>query len=125
MIDTRDIAEIAALCLIERENSAAVLPTKIIEIHGPDVITSDSAIALSSRVLGRDVIYPGDDLRAAEERFRSEMSSAMAYDVVGMFRGFHRDGMIGDSVAIATVSELLGRRLRTYEQYAEETAIAD
>jgi hypothetical protein len=49
----------------------------------------------------------------------------MAYDVVGMFRGFHRDGMIGDSLAIAAISELLGRPLRTYEEYAQETAIAD
>ncbi len=85
------------------------LPTKIIGIHAPDAVTSDSAIALWSRVLGKPVVYLGDDLRAAEARFGSEMSSAMAYDSVTMFRGFHRYGMVADPNAMATVSKLLGR----------------
>jgi hypothetical protein len=29
MVDTRDIAEVAAVCLLERENSTTTLPTKI------------------------------------------------------------------------------------------------
>jgi len=124
MVDVRDIAEVAALSLIERENAEAPLPTKIIEIHGPDVMTSESAVALWSNILGKKVAYPGDDLRAAEERFRSTMPSAAAYDVVSMFRGFQRHGMVADPKAVDSVRQLLGRPLRTYRQYAEEAAKA-
>ena len=122
MVDARDIAEVAALSLIERERSAEPLPTKVIEIHGPDVITSESAVALWSEVLGKNISYPGDDLQAAERRLRSAMPSAMAYDVVGMFRGFQRYGMVGSADAIERVTQILGRPLRTYRQYATEVA---
>ena len=122
MVDVRDIAEVAALSLIERENAETPLPTKIIEIHGPDVMTSESAVAVWSSILGKKVTYPGDDLRAAEERFRSTMPSAAAYDTVSMFRGFQRHGMVADPKAVDSVRQLLGRPLRTYRQYVEEVA---
>ena len=122
MVDARDIAEVTALSLIERERSAELLPTRIVEIHGPDVVTSESAVALWSEVLGKNISYPGDDLQAAEKRLRSAMPSAMAYDVVGMFRGFHRYGMVGSAEAIERVTQMLGRPLRTYRQYATEVA---
>jgi hypothetical protein len=45
----------------------------------------------------------------------------MAYDVAGMFRGFQRDGMVAKPEAVDRVVKLLGRPLRTYRRYAEET----
>ena len=121
MVDARDIAEVAALSLIKRDKAPEPLPSEIIEIHGPDVVTSDSAVALWSEVLGRKVTYPGDDLHAFEKQLRSMMPSAMAYDVAGMFRGFQRDGMVAKPGAVDRVVSLLGRPLRTYRSYAEET----
>jgi len=67
MVDARDIAEIAAISLIRRDQSPDALPTERIEIHGPDVVTSQSAVALWSEVLGRNITYLGDDLRAARK----------------------------------------------------------
>jgi hypothetical protein len=116
-----DIAAVAALSLIRRDNEAKPLPTEIIEIHGPDVITGDSAAALWSEVLGRKVPYPGDDPDAFERQIGAMISSAMAYDVARMFGGFHRDGMIATPGAVDRVTKLLGRPLRTYRSYAEET----
>ena len=121
MVDARDIAEVAALSLIKRDKAPEPLPSETIEIHGPDVVTSDSAVALWSAVLGRKVTYPGDDLHAFEKQLRSKMPSAMAYDVAGMFRGFQRDGMVAKPEAVDRVVKLLGRPLRTYRSYAEET----
>ena len=122
MVDVRDIAEVAALSLIKRDQSREPLPIEIIEIHGPDVITSESAIKIWSEVLGKPVRYVGDDLSEAERRFSKVMPSAMAYDVVGMFRGFHKYGMVGSKASIDRLTALLGRRLRTYRDYAEECA---
>ena len=68
MVDAGDIGEIGAIKLIERDGSEP-LPTEIVEIHGPDVITADSAIAIWEEVLGKEVTYAGDDLRQFEANF--------------------------------------------------------
>jgi uncharacterized protein YbjT (DUF2867 family) len=122
MVDVRDIAEVAALSLIKRDQSREPSPIETIEIHGPDVINNESAVRLWSEVLGKKIRYPGDDLRAAERRFSSFMPSAMAYDVVSMFRGFHKYGMVGSEAAIDRLTAMLGRPLRTYRDYAQECA---
>lgn len=122
MVDVRDIATVAALELIKRDTAAGPLPSEIIEIHGPDVVTGDSAAALWSEVLGRKITYPGDDLRASEKKLRAIMPSAIAYDVTRMFSGFQRDGMVAPPGAVDRITKLLGRPLRTYRKYAEETA---
>jgi len=123
MADVRDIAEVAAIELIRRDESPVPLPTEIIEIHGPEVITAQSAIRMWTDVLEKEVTYPGDDLRAFEKRFKKMMSSSVtAYDVAGMFRGFQREGMVAPAGASEKIATMLGRPLRTYRAYAEETA---
>ena len=99
------------------------LPTEIIEIHGPEVITAQSAVRMWTDVLETEVTYPGDDLRAFEKRFKKMMSSSVtAYDVAAMFRGFQREGMVAPAGASEKIATILGRPLRTYRGYAEETA---
>lgn len=122
MADARDIAEVAALELIKRDRSAAPLATEIIEIHGPDVITAQSAVRTWTEALGREVTYPGDDLQAFERKTAKMLSSALAYDVAGMFRGFQREGMVAPDGASERIAATLGRPLRTYRAYAAETA---
>ncbi len=123
MADVRDIAEVAAIELIRRDESPVPLPTEIIEIHGPEVITAQSAIRMWTDVLEKEVTYPGDDLRAFEKGFKKMMSSSVtAYDVAGMFRGFQREGMVAPAGASEKIATMLGRPLRTYRAYAEETA---
>ncbi len=122
MVDARDVGEVAAIELIRRDRSPVPLPTEIIEIHGPDVITAQSAVRIWTEVLGKEVTYPGDDLRAFEKRTESMLSSALAYDVAGMFRGFQRDGMVAPDGASERNAAMLGRPLRTYRAFAEETA---
>ena len=122
MVDARDIGEIAAIKLIERDRNEP-LPTEIVEIHGSDVVTADSAIATWKEVLGKDVTYPGDDLRQFEKTFAKMSTSEIAYDVAGMFRGFQRgSGMIGSAGAVEATAKILGRPQRTYRAYAEEMA---
>jgi len=122
MVDARDIGEVAALELIKRDRSPVPLPTEIVEIHGPDVITAQSAIRTWTEALGKEVTYPGDDLRAFEKTFGKMSSSALAYDVAGMFRGFQRDGMVAPDGASDRIAAMLGRPMRTYKAFAEEMA---
>ncbi len=122
MADARDIGEVAAIELIRRDRSPDPLPTEIIEIHGPDVITAQSAVRTWTEVLGKEVTYPGDDLRAFEKRFEKMAPNAIAYDVAGMFRGFQRDGMVAPDGASERIAAMLGRPMRTYRAFAEETA---
>ncbi len=122
MADARDIGEVAAIELIKRDRSPVPLPTEIVEIHGPDVITAQSAVRTWTEALGKEVTYPGDDLRAFEEKFTKMSSSATAYDVAGMFRGFQRDGMVAPSGSSDRIAAMLGRPMRTYKAFAEETA---
>jgi uncharacterized protein YbjT (DUF2867 family) len=122
MVDVRDIAEVAALNLMKRDRSREPVPLETIEIHGPDVINNQSGGELWSEILGKEVRYPGDDLSEAEHRLSGFMPSAMAYDVVGMFRGFLKYGMVGSKAAIDRLTAMLGRSLWTYRSYAEECA---
>lgn len=122
MVDIRDIAEVAALELLKREQCAEQPPREIVKIVGPEAFTGSSIAALWSDVLGREVAYAGDDLAAFEERFRAKAPAWMAHDNALMFRGFHRDGMRGAPGAAERLSTLLGRPLRRYRAFAEEQA---
>jgi uncharacterized protein YbjT (DUF2867 family) len=122
MVDTRDIAEIAAIELVRRETSPEPLPANLIEIVGPEVFTGQSIAQLWSEVLGEPITYAGDDLDAAEKNFGMQLPSAMAYDTALMFRGFHREGMLGSPGTAGRLAEMLGRPLRTYRAFAEEAA---
>ncbi len=46
MVDTRDIAEVAALCLLRREHAAGPLPREAIELVGPDVLTGEAVAGI-------------------------------------------------------------------------------
>lgn len=121
MADARDIAEIAALSLIRRESAAEPLPRETIEIVGPDTLAGDALAGIWSDVLGRPVSYAGDDLDAFEQQSRTRMPSWMAYDMRMMVRGFQRDGMVPKPGNLDRLTRLLGRPLRTYRSFAQET----
>lgn len=121
MIDARDIAEAAALALLQQNGFSNLPAGEVIELSGPDALTGDSAASIWTEVLGRKVTYGGHDLRAVEKQFRAKTPPQMAYDVALMFRGFVRDGMLASAGAVERLVQLLGRPLRTYRAFAEET----
>lgn len=122
MIDARDIGEIAAIELVRREQSAAPLPSERINLVGPDTLTGADAAAIWSDVLGRSIIYPGDDVAAFEQNLRQFMPPWMAFDMRLMGERFVSDGMVPEHGDIERLTTLLGRPLRTYRDFV--TAIA-
>jgi len=120
MVDARDVGEIAAIELIRREQSAAPLPLERINVVGPDTLTGAGAAAIWSDVLGRTIVYPGDDTAGFEQNLRQFMPSWMALDMRLMAERFITDGMIPDGGDVDRLTTLLGRPLRSYRDYAAQ-----
>lgn len=84
MIDTRDIAEIAeiaALELLRREQASEALALSGINLVGSGALTGADAAGNRSQVLGRPVSYGGEDTAGFEKNLLNFMPSWMAYDM--------------------------------------------
>ena len=122
MIDVRDIAEIAALELLRREQAAQPLPTTRINLVGPETLTGADIASIWSDVLGRPINYGGGDTAAFEQNLKQFMPGWMAYDMRMMGERFLTDGMLPDEGDVERLTTLLGRPLRSYCDFALETA---
>jgi uncharacterized protein YbjT (DUF2867 family) len=122
MVDTRDIAEVAAIELIRREQATGSLPLDRINLVGPDTLTGADVAAIWSEVLGRPIAYGGDDTVAFEQNLRRFMPGWMAFDMRLMAERFLTEGMRPDAGDVARLTALLGRPLRTYRDFAAEIA---
>lgn len=130
MVDARDIAEVAAIELVRRAQAPATLPVETINLVGPDTLTGSDVAAIWSDVLGRPIVYGGDDPSAFEQNLTSFMPKWTAYDMRLMAERFVSDGMIPQAGDVERLTRLLGRPLRSYRDFAsalaasEETATA-
>lgn len=124
MVDARDIAEIAALKLLRREQSATPAPQSEIDIVGPEALTGGTVAAIWAEALGRPVSYAGDDPAAFERAVGARAPAWLAYDMRVMAERFQSDGMPGEASDRERLVRMLGRPLRAYRDFAAETARA-
>ncbi|MBW8789256.1 MAG: NmrA/HSCARG family protein [Rhizobium leguminosarum] len=122
MIDVRDIAEIAALELLRREQAAEPLALDRINLVGPETLTGAGIAAIWSDVLARPIAYGGDNTEAFEQNLKQFMPAWMAYDMRLMGERFLTDGMLPETGDVERLTKLLGRPLRSYRAFALETA---
>ncbi|CAN7617981.1 SDR family oxidoreductase [Neorhizobium sp. LjRoot104] len=122
MIDVRDIAEIAALELLRREQAAEPLALDRINLVGPETLTGTDIAAIWSDVLARPISYGGGDTAAFEQNLKQFMPSWMAYDMRMMGERFLSDGMLPEGGDLERLMTILGRPLRSYRNFASETA---
>jgi uncharacterized protein YbjT (DUF2867 family) len=122
MVDTRDIAEIAARELLRREQSEVRLPREVIDLVGPDSLTGTELAGIWTEILGRPIRYVGDDLDAMEQKMTSYAPGWLAYDMRLMLRRYQQDGAVATPAAIERLTTLLGRPPRSYRDFAIETA---
>jgi uncharacterized protein YbjT (DUF2867 family) len=122
MIDPRDIGEIAAIELIHRNRATRPLPLERINLVGPDTLTGADVAAIWSDVLDRPIAYGGDDTAGFEQNLRHFMPGWMAYDMRLMSERFLTDGMVPQAGDVARLTAMLGRPLRSYRDFANETA---
>lgn len=122
MIDARDIGEIAAIELLRRENAETPLPLDRITLIGPHTLTGADIAATWSEVLGRTIVYPGDDTAAFEQNMRQFSPDWMAFDMRLMAERFQSDGMVPEAGEVDRLTAMLGRPLRSYRDFAAEIA---
>jgi uncharacterized protein YbjT (DUF2867 family) len=118
MVDARDIAEVAAIELIRRDQAPGKLPIETINVVGPDTLTGPDAAAIWSESLGRPVLYGGDDPSGFEQTMASFMPKWMAYEMRLMAERWVSDGMIPEASDVERLTRILGRPLRTYRDFA-------
>lgn len=124
MIDTRDIGEIAAIELLSRDRAAADSASTRINLVGPETLTGTGIAGIWSGALGRAIAYGGDDTVGFEQNLRQFMPAWMAYDMRQMAERFLTDGMVPEAGDVARLTELLGRPLRRYRDFAAHIAAA-
>lgn len=124
MVDARDIAEVAAIELIRRDKAPATLPIETINLVGPDTLTGTEVAAIWSEVLGRPVVYGGDDPAGFEQNMASFMPKWMAYEMRVMAERYVSDGMIPEAGDAERLTRMLGRPLHSYRGFAAEITAA-
>lgn len=122
MADARDIAEVAAIELIRHDQSPSRLPVETLNLVGPDTLTGAAVAAIWSEVLGRPVVYGGDDPSGFEQNAAAFMPKWMAYEMRLMAERFVSDGMIPENGDIERLTAILGRPLYSYRDFAGEFA---
>src|SRR5258705_12561406 len=118
-VDVRDIAEAAAIALMENGHAS-----KTYELVGPRPWTGEETAQLWSQAVGKPVRYAGDDLEAWAQQQLQWLPPWLVYDFRHMYAYFQEHGFKGTAEEIATLTKLLGHAPRGYEAYVAETAAA-
>ncbi|MBB4195393.1 uncharacterized protein YbjT (DUF2867 family) [Rhizobium aethiopicum] len=124
MVDARDIAEVAAIELIRRDSAPGKLPIETINLVGPDTLTGPGVAKIWSDLLGRPIVYGGDDPSGFEQDMASFMPKWTAYEMRLMAERYVSDGMIPDPDDVERLTKILGRPLHSYRAFATEIAAA-
>lgn len=116
MVDTRDIAEVAAIELIRRDAAPDMLPIETINLVGPDTLTGIDVAAIWSDVLGRPVVYGGDDPSGFEANMATFMPKWTTYEMRLMAERYVSEGMVPQVGDRERLVNLLDRPLHSYRE---------
>jgi uncharacterized protein YbjT (DUF2867 family) len=122
MIDVRDIGEIAAIELLKRDRAPEPLAFERIDLVGPERLTGSDVAGIWSDVLGRAIVYGGDDTDAFELAMSRLAPSWMAYDMRIMADRLQSEGMAAEAGTSERLAAMLARPLRSYRDFATEMA---
>ena len=122
MVDARDIAEVAAIELVRLDRADDLLTIKTLNLVGPNTLTGDDLAAIWSDVLGRPIVYGGDDPTGFEQNLANLMPKWMAYEMRLMAERYVSDGMVPETGDVERLTALLGRPLHTYRDFAVRIA---
>jgi uncharacterized protein YbjT (DUF2867 family) len=115
-VDTRDIAEAAAISLTSKGHLG-----RTYNLNGPQVLSGAKVASIWSGLLGKEIRYPGEDLDAFEEQMRKNAPSWSAFDIRMMFQGYLERGFAAEDGDVEILTKLLGHPPRRYEEFASET----
>jgi uncharacterized protein YbjT (DUF2867 family) len=116
-VDTRDIAEAAAISLTQEGHAGQTY-----DLIGPTLISGPGNAATWSRLLGTEIKYTGHNFDQWEQQMRANAPGWQAFDLRMMFQGYFDRGFASTETELARVTKLLGHTPRSYEDFAAETA---
>ncbi|MBS0225942.1 MAG: NmrA family NAD(P)-binding protein [Proteobacteria bacterium] len=118
-VDVRDIAEASAIALTTEGHLG-----KTYNLNGPEVLSGEKVASIWSRLLGRTIQYPGEDMDRFEAQFRQHSPAWSAFDMRMMFQGYLERGFEAEDGDLETLTAVLGHSPRRYEDYVNETVLA-
>ena len=124
MVDVGDIADIAASALLQRERAAQPLPTEVVNVVGPQALTGPGIAGIWAELLHKPVAWTGADTAAFEARLAHHAPPWMAMDMRLMLYRFCADGMAATAADVDRMTQWLGRRPRSYADFAAQTVAA-
>ena len=116
-VDTRDIAEAAAISLTETGHEGQTY-----DLVGPALISGPSNAETWSKLLNKEIRYTGHDFDQWERQMRARSPGWTAFDLRTMFEGYFDRGFASTETEVARMSKLLGHLPRSYDTFARETA---
>lgn len=116
-VDVRDIAEVAALALLEKGHGR-----QCYNLVGPEILTGEQTAKIWEEALNREIQYAGNDLNAWEQEALQQMPDWMVYDFKLMYSFFQEEGLAADESDIQQLTNILGHPPRSFGDFAEETA---
>jgi uncharacterized protein YbjT (DUF2867 family) len=114
-IDSRDVAEAAAISLTEHGHEG-----KTYDLVSSSLISGPGNAALWSKALGKQVSYTGHDFEAWEKQMSTQVPAWMAYDMRTMLEGYVERGFVSTETDVSRATKLLGHAPRTYESFVQE-----
>ena len=115
LIDTRDVAAVAARCLVDGGHAG-----KVYELSGPETLTYAEAAAALATASGRPVAYVDVPPAAARQGMvDAGLPPWLADDLVGLAALF--EGPLGRQTT-SVVADVTGRPARTFAAFAREHA---
>jgi uncharacterized protein YbjT (DUF2867 family) len=116
-VDTRDIAEAAAISLTQEGHEGQTY-----DLAGPTLISGPGNAATWSKLLGKEIHYTGHDFDQWEQQMRGGAPGWTAFDLRMMFQGYFDRGFASTERQVARMTELLGHAPRSYDNFASESA---
>jgi len=116
-IDSRDVAEAAAVTLIEQYHEGQTY-----DLVSSSQISGPGNAALWSKALGKQVNYTGHDFDAWEKQMSTQLPGWMAYDMRTMLEGYVERGFASTDADVSRVTKLIGHAPRKYEAFVQEAA---
>lgn len=105
---------------MRRDKAPSALDRITLELVGPHALTGTAVAKIWSAALGREVAYGGDDVVAFEAQLAAYGPAWLAYDMRLMMSGIQRFGMQAAEGTVERLQAILGRPLRTYEDFVRE-----
>jgi uncharacterized protein YbjT (DUF2867 family) len=121
MVDTRDVAAVAAVALTEPGHAGAHY-----NVTGPQALSYADVAAKLTKALGRPITcvdVPDDTVRQA--LLGAGLTEWFASALVGLYQDYRRSGTGGYAAEVTdTVTRLTGRALRTFDELLAEPPAA-